>query len=152
MDSSLLPAICILIGLVLLIIEATTPGSFIVIPGAVLLAVGLVGQFVDGFMEDPVGLSVVALATAAVVTAATLKIYQLLAKPEPPATTVTESLVGRDGVVTSAVEPGSLRGKVRIGSEIWSATSDFRIEEGAGVTICEGSGVHVKVLPKAGSE
>ncbi|MDR2845739.1 MAG: NfeD family protein [Candidatus Methanoplasma sp.] len=147
MDLTTIAIICIVVGLIFLIVEALTPGVFAVIPGAVLVVIGALGYTVDGFLES-IWLLPIAIIVAAVVSIVTIKGYQLLAKPEPPTTTVAESLVGKDGVVTVAVEPGSLKGKVKIGTEIWSATSDAHIEKGRAVTVSDGAGVHVKVRSK----
>jgi membrane protein implicated in regulation of membrane protease activity len=144
MDVATVAIICVVVGLILLIIEAMTPGFFAVIPGAVLVIVGVLGYFVDGFFDSWLLIAAVAVVTLAV-SIVTIKGYQLLAKPEPPTTTVAESLVGRDGTVTVGVEPGNIKGKVRIGNDVWSATADVAIIEGSAVTILEGTGVHVKV-------
>lgn len=147
MDYATIAIICMIVGLILLIIEAMTPGFFAVIPGAVLVIIGLLGYFVDGFFESWY-LPVTAVVVAVAVSAVTIKGYQLLAKPEPPETTVVESLVGRSGIVTKTVEPGNLHGKVVINSDIWSATSEYIIEEGTDVEVYAAEGVHIKVRPK----
>ena len=78
-------------------------------------------------------------------TVLTIKIYMRLAKPVPPSTTVSESMVGRNGIVTVGTEPGNIRGKVMVDSDVWSATSDEAIEAGAKVTVIDAEGVHIKV-------
>ena len=90
-------------------------------------------------------LCVIALVLAVPITFLTVKGYQRLAQPEPPTTTVAESLVGREGVVTVATEVGNMKGKVRIGSDTWSATSDVPIEAGESVVVESSEGVHVHV-------
>jgi membrane protein implicated in regulation of membrane protease activity len=147
MDLGTIAIIIMIIGLILLTIEALTPGFFAVIPGAVMVIIGLLGYFIDGFFGS-LYLPVTAVAVTLAVTGVTIKGYQILAKPEPPTTTVVTSLVGRDGIVTSDVEPGTLKGKVKIGSDSWSATSDLPIETGAEVTVYAAEGVHIKVRPK----
>ena len=79
------------------------------------------------------------------VTLLTIKGYQHLARPEPPTTTVMESLVGKEGTVTVATEVGNMKGKVRIGSDTWSATSDEPIAAGETVVVESSEGVHVHV-------
>jgi membrane protein implicated in regulation of membrane protease activity len=88
---------------------------------------------------------VIALIVAAPTTIITLKGYQYLAKPEPPTTVVADSLIGRAGKVIVATEAGSMKGKVKIGSDVWSATSDEPIEEGTEVIVESSEGVHVHV-------
>lgn len=147
MDPETIAIILMIIGFILLIIEALTPGFFAVIPGVVLVVMGLLGYFVDGFFESWM-LPVSAIAVTIVVSAITIKGYQMLAKPEPPSTTVTDSLVGKEGVVVTDVKPGNLKGKVRIESDSWSATSEDLIKAGTAVVVYAAEGVHVKVRPK----
>ncbi|AIZ56397.1 hypothetical protein Mpt1_c05060 [Candidatus Methanoplasma termitum] len=137
--------VLIIIGLVLLTIEALTPGFFAVIPGAVLVVLGILGYFIDGFFENVLLLVGSAIIVTLVVSFITIKGYQKLAKPEPPTTTVASSLIGRGGVVTVDVRPGNLKGKVKIGSESWSATSEDHIKVGTDVIVYDAEGVHVKV-------
>ena len=148
MDPVTIAVILVIIGLILLTIEALTPGFFAVIPGAVLVVVGVLGYFIDGFFDNTVLLVGSALVVTLVVSAITIKGYQILAKPEPPTTTVASSLIGREGMVTTDVKPGSLKGKVKIDSESWSATSEELIKAGTGVVVYDAEGVHVKVRPK----
>ncbi|MFT0899267.1 NfeD family protein [Candidatus Methanoprimaticola sp. MG2] len=144
MDPFTIAIVLVVIGAVFLIIEALTPGAFMIIPGLVLLVVGIIGLVSPDILMS-VWSPVIAVAVAIPVTLLTLKGYQRLARPVPPSTTVMESLVGKEGVVVTATEPGSMRGKVRIGSDTWSATSDEGIEEGARVTVESSEGVHVHV-------
>lgn len=144
MDPFTIAIVMIVVGAIFLIIEAFSPGAFMVIPGLVLVILGLIGAaFPDILFTwwSPVIAVVVAIPT----TAITVKGYQKLAEPEPPTTTVADSLVGRRGTVTVATEPGTMRGKVRIDSDTWSATSDEAIEEGAQVEVESSEGVHVHV-------
>jgi len=145
MDPATIGIILIIIGLILLIIEALTTGFFAVVPGAVLVVMGLLIYFIDGIMNKPLWLVAAAIIVTLVVSAITFKGYQILAKPEPPTTTVVDSLIGREGIVTADVKPGSLKGKVRIDSDSWSATSDDLIKTGTNVIVYAAEGVHVKV-------
>jgi membrane protein implicated in regulation of membrane protease activity len=149
MDLADMAIILIIIGLILLTIEALTPGFFAVIPGAVLVVVGVLGYFIDGFFDNVLLLVGSAIIVTVVVSIITIKGYQILAKPEPPTTTVASSLIGREGVVTSDVKPGNLRGKVKIDSDTWSATSEDLIKIGTDVIVYDAEGVHVKVRIKS---
>ena len=82
------------------------------------------------------------------VTLVTLKAYQKLGKPEPPSTTVADSLVGREGIVTVDTDPETLKGKVRVGSDVWSARSSEPLEKGTEVIVESAEGVHVTVKRK----
>jgi len=148
MDPATIAIILMIIGLVLLIIEALTPGFFAVIPGAILMVIGVLGYFVDGYFDNAVMLVATIIIVAFLVSIFTVKLYQILAKPGPPETTVTESMVGKTGIITVKTDPNSIRGKVKVGSDVWSATSDDIIEKGTEVTIYAGEGVHVRVRPK----
>lgn len=75
----------------------------------------------------------------------TIKMYQRLAPPAPPQTTVATSLIGKEGQVEVEVVPGSLRGKVKIANVIWSATSETPISVGKHVKVVRSEGVHVTV-------
>jgi len=139
--------ILIIAGAVLLIIEATSPGVFMVIPGTVLVILGIIGFIYPDFLFS-VYSPILALVVAVPVTIGTIKLYQILARPEPPTTTVAESLVGREGIVIVGTEPENIKGKVRIGSDTWSATSSEPIEKGTEVMVVKSEGVHVTVVRK----
>ena len=144
MDPFTVAIALIIVGAILLIIEAFSPGAFMVIPGTVLVILGLIGAAFPDILYSWWS-PVIALVVAIPVTLVTIKGYQRLAVPEPPTTTVVDSLVGRTGRVTVATESGNMRGKVKIGSDTWSATSDEPIEAGAEVIVESSEGVHVHV-------
>jgi len=147
MDPVTIAMICIIIGAIFIIIEAFSPGAFMLVPGVIFVVIGIIGYFVDGFFESW-QLPVMVVIVTVVTTVLTIKLYHFLAKPAPPETMVVESLIGRDGLVLTAVSPHSLRGKVKIGSDTWSATSEEPIADGVTVTVYAAEGVHVKVRPK----
>ena len=147
MDPFMISCILLVVGALFIIYEVFSPGGFLVIPGIVLLILGIVGLVWPDVLMS-IWAPIIALAVAIPVTLVTLKFYQHLAKPEPPTTTVAESLVGRDGIVTVATESGNMKGKVKIGGDLWSATSDEPIEEGTEVTVESSEGVHVHVRRK----
>jgi len=144
MDPFTVAIVLIIIGILFLIAEAFSPGAFMVIPGTVILIIGLIGAAFPDILFS-LWSPVIAVAIAIPVTLATVYLYKSLAKPEPPATTVMESLVGKRGTVTVATEAGNMKGKVKIGSDTWSATSDSPIEAGAEVEVESSEGVHVHV-------
>ncbi len=144
MDPFLIAIVLIIVGAIFLIVEGFSPGAFMVIPGTVLVILGVIGVFMPDIVLT-LWSPVIALVVAVPVTILTIKAYQRLGEPIPPSTTVTGSLVGKTGTVTIATEVGSMRGKVRIGSDTWSATSDEPIEAGAEVVVLSSEGVHVHV-------
>ena len=97
-----------------------------------------------------VGLSVLAIAIILTIPViiGTLWLYKRLGGTAPPSTTVTGSLVGREGVVTVETNPENLKGKVKIGSDTWSADSDEILPVGTEVTVVSSEGVHVHVAKK----
>ncbi len=136
----------VIIGILLLITEAVSPGTFLVVPGTVLLILGAIGLVFPEILLSwwsPLIAGLVMIPT----TILTIKFYQKLGTPIPPTTTVSTSLIGRTGTVTVKVIPGNLRGKVRVGSDTWSATSQSEIEVGTKVKIFGSEGVHIKVEP-----
>ncbi|MGI5964536.1 MAG: NfeD family protein [Candidatus Methanomethylophilaceae archaeon] len=139
--------ILIILGIILLIAEAFTPGVFMVIPGTVFVILGVLGLFNADFLLSWYAV-LVAVLVAAPVTILTIYVYRLLGKPEPPTTTVAESLLGSTGIVTVTTVPGTLKGKVKIGSDTWSARSDVPIEAGTKVRVVKSEGVHVFVEPE----
>ncbi|MCL1984217.1 MAG: NfeD family protein [Methanomassiliicoccaceae archaeon] len=143
-DAQTLAIIFVIVGAMFLIAEALTPGAFLLIPGTVLVIIGLVGYIYPDFLYSTWS-PLFALAVAVPVTLGTIRMYQFLAQPEPPTTTVAESLMGKEGVVTVRTVPENIKGKVRIDTDVWSATSDGPIEVGTEVVVTESQGVHVKV-------
>ncbi len=144
MEQVTIAMILIIIGALLMIAEAFSPGIFMLIPGTILVLLGIIGIFSPDFLFSWYS-PVVGLLLAIPITVVTLKVYQRLGEPEPPTTTVAESLVGKEGTVTVDTVPGSLKGKVRIENEIWSATSERPISAGRKVVVIHSEGVHVRV-------
>lgn len=140
-------AILIIIGAILVITEVFSPGAFIIVPGTVLIIVGIIGVLYPDFLfswNSPL----IAILVTLPITLVTIYGYQRLAMPAPPTTTVTESLLGREGTVIVETNPDSLRGKIRIGTDTWSASSNEPIEAGAEAVVVSASGVHVRIKRK----
>jgi inner membrane protein len=143
----------VIIGVIMLLVEAASPGSFILVPATVLLVLGAIGLvFPDWLLSwwAPLAAVIVLVPT----TIITIKLYQRLAPPVAPETTVATSLVGMKGVVTSKVVPNDLKGKVRIDHDTWSATSTNTIPVGKMVVVKSSEGVHVFVeeIPETGTQ
>lgn len=134
-------------GVGLFLLEAASPGFFIGVPATILIALGLIAMFFPNFILSPWS-PVIAIVVGAPTTYLTFLLYQRLAPPSPPTTTVATSLVGRTGRVVRLVNPDSLMGKVNIGNQVWSATTEEdEIEEGTRVRVVSSEGVHVVVEP-----
>jgi membrane protein implicated in regulation of membrane protease activity len=139
-----IPLIMIVIGVLMLLAEAATPGNFLIVPATVLLILGFVGLVAPGILFSwfsPLLAVVVLIPT----TILAIRFYQRLAPPAPPETVVASSLVGRTGVVTATVAPNSLKGKVRIEHDDWSATAKTCIPVGTPIRVVASEGVHVTV-------
>ncbi|MGD0057633.1 MAG: NfeD family protein [Methanomassiliicoccales archaeon] len=141
----------VVIGVIMLIAEAASPGSFILVPATVLLVLGAIGLVSPDWLLSwwaPLAAVLVLVPT----TIITIKLYQKLAPPVAPETTVAASLVGMKGVVTREVGPHDLKGKVRIEHDTWSATSPNTIPVGTTVVVKSSEGVHVCVEETAERE
>ena len=144
MDAATVSLIIIVIGALFILAEALNPGAFLVIPGTVLVIVGIIGFAVPDFLFS-IYSPLTAIIIAIPATLITIRLYQVLAKPVPPTTTVSDSLIGKKGKVTVKTGPNDLKGKVKIGMEIWSANSEEEIEEGESVEVVAAEGVHITV-------
>jgi len=134
----------LIIGILMLLAELSSPGSFILVPATVLIVLGGIGLiYPDWLLSWWSPLAAVVIATPMTIVA--IKMYQKLAPPAPPETTVATSLVGMTGVVETEVKPNSLKGKVRIDHDTWSATADKVIPQGKKVVVKASEGVHVTV-------
>jgi len=134
----------VIIGILMLLAEVSSPGMFLLVPATVLMVLGGIGLvYPDLLLSWWAPLAAVIIVGP--MTYVSIKLYQKLAPPAPPETTVATSLVGMTGVVEFAVSPNSLKGKVRIDHDTWSATSDKVIPVGSKVVVRASEGVHVKV-------
>lgn len=134
----------LIIGFLMLLAEVSSPGYFILVPATVLLVLGAIGILAPDVLLSwwsPLVVGITAIPT----TYVSIKMYQKLAPPAPPETTVASSLVGQMGVVEVEVIPNSLKGKVRIDHDTWSATSAKTIPAGRRVKVVASEGVHVTV-------
>ena len=103
----------IIIGIIMLVAEASVPGNFLIVPSTVLIVLGFIGLIAPDVLFSwfsPLLAIVILIPT----TYLTIKLYQRLSPPALPETLVGSSIVGRTGRVTSEVYPNSLKGKVRV--------------------------------------
>ena len=144
MEAATVALIIVIIGALLILMEALNPGAFMVIPGTVLVIVGAIGYIVPDFLFS-IYSPLTAIIIAIPITVATIYAYRMLAKPVPPTTSVSDSLIGKRGKVTTETGPNDLKGKVKIGLEVWSAVSDETLPEGTEVEVISTEGVHITV-------
>jgi membrane protein implicated in regulation of membrane protease activity len=133
----------IIIGLLLLIVEAAQPGFFVAVPGTTLIVLGAVVVLIPEYYQDWAPWIIVI--TALVSSVITIFMYRRLAPGQEPSTTSQDILAGRDGTVIKTIVPDSISGKVQIENQMWSATSDVVIEKGKKIKVISSEGVHVKV-------
>lgn len=135
----------VIIGVLMLLAELASPGAFIIVPASVLIVLGGMGLIYPDWLLSWWS-PLVAVAILVPMTLVTMKLYQNLAPPAPPQTVVATSLLGQKGVVLTDVYPGTLKGKVRIDHDTWSATSvSDVIPAGRNVVVKASEGVHVTV-------
>ena len=145
MEPTTIGLIMIVAGVVMLIIEASAPGFFIAIPATVVLVLGIFGLVAPEEMFYSWVSPFIAVAVAIPMTVVSIYLYQRLAPPESPTTTVGTSLIGRSGIVTRDIDPSDISGKVKIENQEWSATAKTRIPAGSEVVVLESKGVHITV-------
>ncbi|MBE0521156.1 MAG: NfeD family protein [Candidatus Methanoperedenaceae archaeon] len=135
--------VMIIAGIGLLVIEASQPGFFVAVPGTTLIVLGAVTLLIPEFAKE--WAAVIIVVTALVSSIGTVMMYRKIAPGHKPLSTSRDILEGKTGIVVRAVTPGSISGKVKIDTGIWSATADTEIPEGKRVTVISSEGVHVKV-------
>lgn len=152
-DSFYIGIALVLLGVVLMIFEFVHPGTFVIIPGTIILFAGILlvafGQFdVLSSVGGPF------LITAIVIFAGILAIlfYSRMAPTHPPVASTFDTLKNFPGEVVVPCVPGTMKGKVRIRGEIWSARSDVPIPAGTSVRVLGGEGVTLTVAPMSETE
>ncbi|MCI4353261.1 MAG: NfeD family protein [Thermoplasmata archaeon] len=138
------------IGLVLFVLELVHPGVFLLIPASILLAAGVLALFAEPLLLTTVWGPAVVVTVAVGAAFATIPYYRWVAPTHKPMSTTSDSLTGEVGIVIAPIVPDTIRGKVRINSEVWSARADRPIPEGTKVRVLRGEGVSVTVQPLDG--
>lgn len=138
--------ILVVLGTILLVVEAASPGFFIAVPGTVMIILGILLLLGVDIFSGPAGL-VVGVVAAIAVSIVTILLYRRINPGEAAPTTISrDSLVGMEGRVVKRVLPGSISGKVLIAGQEWSARSPGgEIPEGLTVRVTASEGVHIVV-------
>lgn len=150
-NSSWIGILMLVIGGALLIGEAFVPGFFIIVPGTILVVLGLLALIAPGLLLSPLGIAIFVVITI-IVSAGTILFYRRLAPGHKPLSTSMDTLVGMTGEVVREVEPDNISGKVKLGEQIWSAKSSGRIPVGEKIIVTKSQGVHVFVCKYNGKE
>lgn len=133
------------VGIALLAFELFHPGALLFIPGSILLVAGFLYLFFPTYLLDSAIGPIAILVAAVIATVIEIFYYRWVAPTHRPLATTAGGLVGEEGVVLAEIVPDTLKGKVRIRSEIWSARAPIPIPVGARVRIVHGEGVSVSV-------
>ena len=136
--------VMLIVGVLLLLAEAASPGFFIAVPGTVLIVLGIIILLFPGLLENEWA-PLVGVLVAVVAGALTIMLYRRIAPGQRPQATSMDTLVGKVGMVSRAIEPNNIKGKVRIDNQIWSATADKKIVTGMKIKVIGSKGVHVRV-------
>ncbi|HTT34382.1 MAG TPA: NfeD family protein [Thermoplasmata archaeon] len=143
----LVGVLVVLLGVALLALEFIHPGALLLIPGSILVVGGMLFLLLpDVLLNSPWGLIVIALAASG---SALLEIpyYRWIAPTHGPMTTTSAGFTGEIGTIVADVVPDSLKGKVRVRSEIWSVQGERPIPVGTKVRVVGGEGVSLRVVP-----
>lgn len=147
-----LGVLLVALGIALLASELVHPGALLFIPASVLLIAGIFYLFFPTYLLDSAIGPIAILVAAIVATIVELFFYRWVAPTHEPLTTTMSGLVGREGVVVAEVIPDTMKGKVRVDSEVWSARASVTIPPGTHVRVVRGEGVSIEVVPVDGSK
>ena len=137
----------IVIGGAFFTIEIFHPGALLLIPATIMIVGGFLYLLIPDVLLRSVWGPIAILIAALVATVVTILYYRWLAGVHLPLSTTSGGLVGEEAVVVADVVPNTLKGKVRVRSEIWSARAPTAIPAGTRVRIVAGEGVSVTVEP-----
>ena len=135
----------IVIGAVLLLVEAHTPGFFAAVPATVMIVLGIMVLLGIDIYNSGWG-AIVGVTAAIVAGGLTVWVYSKITPNESPTTISRDSLIGMEGQVKTRVDATTISGKVLIASTEWSARSTgSEIPPGKKVRVVDSQGVHIVV-------
>jgi inner membrane protein len=140
------------VGIGLLASELVHPGALLFIPGSVLVVAGFLYLFFPQTLLDSVIGPVAIVVAAILATVVEVFYYRWVAPTHWPLSTTSAGLKGHEGIVIVPIVPDTMRGKVRVSSEVWSARADKAIPAGTRVRVIRGEGVTVQVEPVDGPD
>jgi len=141
------------VGIALVVAELAQPGYYIGVVGTTGIIVGLIQMAFPVFLQSWWS-PFIATAVAIAASFASIHFYKRFAPPaNAPETLSSDALVGMTGRVVTGVQPNNTKGKVKVGSIVWSAESVEPIPEGSDIIVERVEGVHlvVKRVEKAGA-
>ncbi len=137
----------VVVGIGLFAVELIHPGALLLIPGSILLAAGFLYLFLPNVLLDSYVGPIFVVVAAIVGAMVEIPYYRWVAPVHRPMSTTSAGLVGSEGIVIAPVVPNTLKGKVRVNSEIWSARANQEIPAGTRVRVIHGEGVSITVQP-----
>jgi membrane-bound serine protease (ClpP class) len=149
-----MPTVDVAIGILIILlgggfftIEIFHPGALLLIPATIMIVGGFLYLLIPSVLLQSIWGPIAILVAALVATVVTILYYRWLAGVHQPLSTTSGSLVGEEAVVLADIVPNTLRGKVRVRSEIWSARGATSIPAGTRVRVVAGEGVSLTVEP-----
>ena len=138
--------VIIVFGAIFLVTEVFSTGFFLLVPGTVLIIIGVLMLLGIDIFSSGYGI-IIGIVIALIAAIVTVKAYsRLTMSGEKPFTTSMDSLVGKEGVMIKSADVQTLDGKATIEGQIWSAKSgEGIIPEGAKVKVISSKGVHIVV-------
>jgi len=137
----------LIIGGALFAAELAHPGALLLIPATILIVGSILYLLIPSVLLDSIWGPIAVVVAAILATVITIFYYRWLAGTHQPLSTTTKGLIGAEAIVVVDVVPNTIRGKVRVRSEVWSARADAPIPSGTRVRIVGGEGVSVTVAP-----
>ncbi|HWQ66493.1 MAG TPA: NfeD family protein [Methanospirillum sp.] len=136
----------ILAGVFLIGLEVFSPGFFLLVPGTVLIIIGLLLLLGIDIFTTNIGI-LFGVGIAIVVALVTVFGYSRMTDPDQkPFTLSMDSLAGKEGMLTAAADEQSLNGKATIEGQVWSAKAKKgTIPAGARIRVITSKGVHIVV-------
>ena len=95
--------------------------------------------------EEVITVFIIALLFLIALIAVIIFGYLATRKHRGMATTTIDSLIGKEGMVLETVHPNNFKGKVRVESRIWSATSEMEIPKDERIQVVATKGINVVV-------
>jgi len=135
----------LLIGGGLFTIEIFHPGALLLIPATIMIVGAFLYLLIPDVLLQSIWGPIAILIAALIATIVTILYYRWLAGSHKPLSTTSGGLVGEEAIVIADVVPNTLRGKVRVNSEVWSARAAQPIPAGTRVRVVAGEGVSVTV-------
>ncbi len=143
--------VVLIFGVALFLIELAHPGALLLIPATILIVGAVMYLLIPNVLLDSLWGPVAIIVAAILSTVVTILYYRWLAGTHSPMSTTTKGLVGQEAIVIVDIVPNTIRGKVKIQSEVWSARGSRPIPAGTHVRVVAGEGVSLTVEPLNGA-